>query len=257
MDENTHELKRAKIISKIKEMRLMDDDFMTAVLSDKACAELVIRIILDRNDITVKETKTQYTINSLRTHSVRLDVYAEDTNGKKYDIEIQRSDSGANPQRARYISSMIDSDTLLVGEDYSKLPEGKVKVENPELELTTIYYMQEIRRKPGIGQQPRFREMEEEMITHFREGTFIVPVQTADKENGEKESKVPFMKMKNGDIYQPIFTDMPEFFKFCRDGKFRAAVIPYEKLNAVILKQAKGIIMNPFGVRLILNKGQF
>ena len=34
MDENTHELKRAKIISKIKEMRLMDDDFMTAVLSD-------------------------------------------------------------------------------------------------------------------------------------------------------------------------------------------------------------------------------
>ena len=126
MDENTHELKRAKIISKIKEMRLMDDDFMTAVLSDKACAELVIRIILDRDDITVKETKTQYTINSLRTHSVRLDVYAEDTNGTKYDIEIQRSDSGANPQRARYISSMIDSDTLLVGEDYSKLPESFV-----------------------------------------------------------------------------------------------------------------------------------
>lgn len=117
--------------------------------------------------------------------------------------------------------------------------------------------MQEIRRKPGIGQQPRFREMEEEMITHFREGTFIVPVQTADKENGEKESKVPFMKMKNGDVYQPIFTDMPEFFKFCRDGQFRAAVIPYAKLNSVILKQAKGVIMNPFGVRLILNKGQF
>ena len=140
---------------------------------------------------------------------------------------------------------------------YGVEPEGKVKVENPELELTTIYYMQEIRRKPGIGQQPRFRELEDEMLTHFREGTFIVPVQTADKENGETESKVPFMKMKNGDIYQPIFTDMPEFFKFCRDGKFRAAVIPYEKLNAVILKQAKGIIMNPFGVRLILNKGQF
>ena len=75
--------------------------------------------------------------------------------------------------------------------------------------------------------------------------------------NGEKESKVPFMKMKNGDIYQPIFTDMPEFFKFCRDGQFRAAVIPYAKLNNVILKQAKCVIMNPFGVRLILNKGQF
>lgn len=104
----------------------MDDNFMTAVLSDKACAELVIRIILDRDDITVKETKTQYTINCLRSHSVRLDVYAEDTNGTKYDIEIQRSDGGANPRRARYISSMIDSDTLLTGDDYSRLPESFV-----------------------------------------------------------------------------------------------------------------------------------
>ncbi len=59
MDENTHELKRAKIISKIKEMRLMDDNFMTAVLSDKACAELVIRIILDRDDITKPRRSTR------------------------------------------------------------------------------------------------------------------------------------------------------------------------------------------------------
>lgn len=140
--------------------------------------------------------------------------------------------------------------------DYSKLPEGKVKVENPELQLTAIYYMQEIRRKPGIGQQPRFREMEEEMMIHFREGTYIVPVQTVEGEGGKKESKVPFLKLQNGDIYQPIFTDMPEFFKFSRDGKFRAAVIPYEKLKDVMLQQAKGLIVNPLGVRLLLNKGQ-
>lgn len=126
MDEQTRDKRRAEIIEKIQQMRLMDDNFMTAVLSDKACAELVIRIILDRDDIIVKETKTQYTISSLRTHSVRLDVYAEDTNGTKYDIEIQRNDGGANSRRARYISSMIDSDTLLVGDDYSKLPESFV-----------------------------------------------------------------------------------------------------------------------------------
>lgn len=84
----------------------MDDNFMTAVLSDKACAELVIRIILDRDDIIVKHTRTQYTINSLKNHSVRLDLYAEDLEGTKYDIEIQRSDRGATPKRARYISSM-------------------------------------------------------------------------------------------------------------------------------------------------------
>lgn len=135
--------------------------------------------------------------------------------------------------------------------DYTKLPEGKVKVENPELQLTVLYYMQEIRRKPGMGQQGSFREMEEEMIAHFREGIYIVPVQTEENEN-----KVPFLKMKNGDVYQPIFTDMPEFLKFSRDGKFRAAVIPYEKLKDVVLPQAKGLIVNPLGFRLLLNKGQ-
>lgn len=126
MIDSTREQKRAELEQKIKAMRLMDDNFMTAVLSDKACAELVIRIILDRDDITVKKTWTQYPINSLKNHSVRLDVYAEDSKGTKYDIEIQRSDRGATPKRARYISSMIDSDTLLSSENYDELPETYV-----------------------------------------------------------------------------------------------------------------------------------
>lgn len=126
MSELTKEQKRAELERKIKSMRLMDDNFMTVVLSDKACAELVIRIILDRDDIFVKSTRTQYQISSLKNHSVRLDVYAEDSEGTKYDIEIQRSDRGATPKRARYISSMIDSDALPAGEDYDELPETYV-----------------------------------------------------------------------------------------------------------------------------------
>ena len=126
MIDSTREQKRAELEQKIKAMRLMDDNFMTAVLSDKACAELVIRIILDRDDITVKKTWTQYPINSLKNHSVRLDVYAEDSKGTKYDIEIQRSDRSATPKRARYISSMIDADTLLSSENYDELSETYV-----------------------------------------------------------------------------------------------------------------------------------
>ncbi len=126
MNEKTKAEKRQAIIEKIQGMRLMDDNFMTAVLSDNACAELVIRIILNRDDITVKSTKTQYTISSLKSHSARLDVYAEDTQGRKYDIEIQRSDKGASPKRARYNSSLMDADALLPGEDYEKLPKTYV-----------------------------------------------------------------------------------------------------------------------------------
>lgn len=97
----------------------MDDNFMTAVLSDKACAELVIRIILDKNDIVVKHTRTQYPINSLKNHSVRLDVYAEDFEGTKYDIEIQRSDRGATPKREAAINLL--KSTKLSPEEISQV----------------------------------------------------------------------------------------------------------------------------------------
>ena len=33
--------------------------------------------------------------------SICLDAYAEAVQGKKYDMEVQRSDNGADPHRAR------------------------------------------------------------------------------------------------------------------------------------------------------------
>ncbi|MDE6580314.1 MAG: Rpn family recombination-promoting nuclease/putative transposase, partial [Ruminiclostridium sp.] len=109
---------REEIKKRIKQMCLMDDDFMTMVLQHKECAELVLRIILNRNDLNVLSCKSQYEIHSLSGRSVRLDVYAIDAAGKKYDIEIQRADSGAEPERARYNSSLLDANSL----DKQKLP---------------------------------------------------------------------------------------------------------------------------------------
>ena len=46
--------------------------------------------------------------------------------GKKYDIEVQRADIGADPHRARYHSSMMDIENLDAGEDFSSLPDTYV-----------------------------------------------------------------------------------------------------------------------------------
>lgn len=115
---NDRERLREEIKKRIKQMCLMDDDFMTMVLQHKECAELVLRIILNRNDLKVLSCKSQYEIHSLSGRSVRLDVYATDADGKKYDIEIQRADNGAEPERARYNSSLLDANSL----DKQKLP---------------------------------------------------------------------------------------------------------------------------------------
>ena len=81
-----------------------------------------IMIILDNPGLQVESVHSQYEIQNLQGHSVRLDVYAVDAEGKKYDIEIQRSDKGASPKRARYNSSAVD----VRGAEYDQLTENYV-----------------------------------------------------------------------------------------------------------------------------------
>lgn len=58
--------------------------------------------------------------------SICLDAYATDSTGKKYDIEVQRSDNGADPHRARYHSSMMDVENLDEKQEYRELPDTYV-----------------------------------------------------------------------------------------------------------------------------------
>ena len=46
-----------------------------------------------------------------------------DENGKEYNVEIQRTDKGADRKRARYHSSILDAHLLQPGDDFSNLPE--------------------------------------------------------------------------------------------------------------------------------------
>lgn len=55
--------------------------------------------------------------------SICLDAYGMDSVGKRYDLEIQRSDKGADPHRARYHSSVMDIENLDTGQDFKELPD--------------------------------------------------------------------------------------------------------------------------------------
>ena len=99
-----------KDLERIANFSMMDDDFFTACLDkDKECTGLVLNIILGRSDLTVVEAKAQYFIKNLQGRSVRLDVFARDSQGKEYNIEMQQANSGAVPRRARYNSSLMDA----------------------------------------------------------------------------------------------------------------------------------------------------
>jgi len=111
----------------IENFRLIDDTFMSKCLENAPeCIELILQIILGKKDLKVVKSQTEYPIKSLQGRGVRFDVFARDSEGKEYDIEIQRADKGAEPKRARYNSALLDANALKSGEDFDKLRDAYV-----------------------------------------------------------------------------------------------------------------------------------
>ena len=75
----------AKYMKLLQGFRLLDDDFMSKVFEDKECAQLLLHIILEREDLIVQEVRGQYSIKNLQGRSVRLDILAIDQDGKHYN----------------------------------------------------------------------------------------------------------------------------------------------------------------------------
>ena len=111
----------------IDEFCLLDDEFMSEFFEGRPeCIELVLQIILDKPDLKVKEVHTQVTLANINGKSVRLDVVAEDSLGKNYDVEIQRENKGAISKRSRCHSSMIDAKTIKKGIVYNDIRDSYV-----------------------------------------------------------------------------------------------------------------------------------
>lgn len=97
-------------LQRLRELRPIDDDFMRYMFKDNIpLAELVLRIITDRQDLTITGCETQKDMKRLAgARSTCLDAYGTDSVGKRYDLELQRQEKGAGLHRARYHSSVLD-----------------------------------------------------------------------------------------------------------------------------------------------------
>mgnify|MGYP002507983633 CR=1 FL=1 len=121
----TKEQKRQDDLQRLRGLRPIDDDFMRCLFKDNIpLAELVLRIITGKQDLIIIDCQTQKDMKRLAgARSICLDAYGTDTAGKKYDLEIQRTDKGADPHRARYHSSVMDVENLDVGQEFNDLPD--------------------------------------------------------------------------------------------------------------------------------------
>lgn len=96
MNKDLKDKYRQQDLQRLRGLRLMDDDFMSKRFENNIeCTELVLHIVLGRDDLKVEKVEIQHLIKNLQGRSIILDIYATDHTGKRYNIEIQRADRGA------------------------------------------------------------------------------------------------------------------------------------------------------------------
>ncbi|UTC58953.1 Rpn family recombination-promoting nuclease/putative transposase [Treponema sp. OMZ 305] len=200
--------KHQEDLQRLRGFRLLDDDFFTKCFEGNTeCIELILSIVLDKTDLKVIDARTQVFLANLLNRSVRLDVLATDSAGRKYNIEIQRADKGAGRKRARYNSSMMDANLLKKSEDFETLPE------------TFIIFITENdvigREKPIYRIERCFLETGEK----FGDGSHIVYV------NGAYRDETPIGKLMHdfscinpSDMYYDVLANRVRFFKETKEG---------------------------------------
>ncbi len=113
-------------MGKILRANLMDDFYMRKFFDgDVACIQYVLRIIMGDKGLIVKEVKTQKHLKGPK-HNVFLDIYAIGSDGAEYDIEVQREDDEASPERAFYNLAMLKTNMLEKKQPYSALRKAVV-----------------------------------------------------------------------------------------------------------------------------------
>ena len=95
---------RERQLAVIAEFTLMDDVFMSEVLDGQnEIVELILRIILERDDLVVTSVETQKEYKSHTMRSIRLDVKAVDSTGKRY---MTSRSSGRTRAQARAVQGI-------------------------------------------------------------------------------------------------------------------------------------------------------
>ena len=122
----TQELQKQKDheddLIRLRGFRPVDDTFMRILFRDNLpLAEYVLRIITGKDDLHLTKEETQKDLVRLvGARGLCLDVHGIDDNNQQYDLEVQRADNEARPERARYHASALDVENLSAGQEFEK-----------------------------------------------------------------------------------------------------------------------------------------
>ena len=204
----------------IRSLCMMNNRFMNFMLDDnKEAAQVFLRIILGDDKIKVKNVRIQSFIQNIYGHSSQLDILAQDSKGRYFNVEVQRSDEGAPARRARFYSSILDTHFPQPGKLYEELPDTYVIfiTENDVLHDNLPLY--NIRRRI------------DENAKCFEDGSHIIYVNSQRRDDtalGKLMQDLYCTEPKN--LHYHEFAERMEFLKYSKEGE--------EKMTDVIEEYA-------------------
>ena len=196
----------------ISKLRLLDDDLMNLVFDKNIEAtELLLNIILKRTDLKVLEVVAQREYKNAMAggRSITIDVYAKDSEGKAYDIEVQRADRGADFHRARFHSSMIDTRMLKEKQKFNDIHDSYVIfiTENDVIgEGLSLYHIDRIIEETG---------------KKFEDGSHIIYVNASYKNDSDPIGKLmhDFRCTNPEDMFYSLLAKQVKYFKETEGGR--------------------------------------
>lgn len=205
-------IQHEKELEAIAKLRLLDDDLMTIVFDRNIEAtELMLNIILQRDDLKVTEVTTQkeYKNPMAKGRSITIDIGAVDADGKVYDVEVQRATAGADVHRARFHSSMIDTKMLKEKQQFKELYDSYV-----------IFIVEHDVMGAGLALY-HIDRMIKETGECFNDGSHIIYVNGNYKNDDDPVGKLmhDFRCTSSVDMFYPVLADQVKYFKETEGGR--------------------------------------
>ena len=159
---------------------------------------------------------------------MKLDIRAEDAEGRIIDIEIQRADRGTGVRRARFHSSMIDRTLLEKGDDFEQLPDSYI-----------IFITENDKFHKGLPLYHIERKITELDDIPFDDGTHIIYVNGAFRDVSHPIGRLmhDFNCSNPNDMYYPELAEKARYFKETEKGLTNMGDV-FEKFVAKREKEA-------------------
>lgn len=140
------------------------------------------------------------------------------------------------------------------------VPPNQRPLLNQQLQLSTIYFLQEV-RKPGIPlNKEKLEPLAEEMYANLARAQFLLPVIVEKTEESKERLLFPIITDKKGNQFQPVFSDHTQYRKFTLKNKpddhTRVLMTDISGLQKYLTDKVHGYMLNPEGYCHVINQQQ-